>query len=423
MQGAPHQSVMWVYIDVQRTHELHVGLRKTETLEFLMRERSLGADEVTLETALPLAAAWESKLHHTQLEERLTLLGSYYRHSVGTGGGWTPVRRPTADTSFDLKPLEVAGIRRDAQFYYYGSRHDDTGTLLVVGVDPQQPGRSPLARLDFVFPHAQQARLSLVHPSLPPVLLRSTLAATHLDLRQRGLEKVPAVDRGSSANKAWCEQLDRVLDVTMNRIAAGAWGGLPPRGTPKLQRMASPGGAPPPPPPSTVAGGPALSPASTVVSPSGGPKLPARVLAVGDTPRRLDAPSGWKLPERLMSDDNPYEIEYSEPESREREPVAPVAKIEENTLDFRGALTHPRILALHQKYLAPGEEESLFAQGEIALRAAMKAKRQAATLQEQHLLSILEASLLVRYALRPGGDRSIDPRAADLLRRALVYIG
>lgn len=411
--AGPDQAVMWIYVDAQRTHELHVGLRRGPTLQFLVRERAAGMEEAW-ETLVPLAEPWESRVHHAQLEERLTLLGTYYRHSVGTPGSWSPVRRPSIDRALDLAPLSYEGIRGDAQFHYYGSRRDETGVLLIVVPDPKRAGRSLLARLDFTFPGASTGRLALVHASLPSVLLRSALAAAHVEVRARGLEKLAGVDRAVGANRAWAQQLDQVLGTALARIASGAWGGqLPTLRAAALEAARSTLSAPPP--TRTVVAPRPISPVSPVPA---SPRVATRTAA----PTRSRSEGGWSMPERLLSDDNPYVIEYEEPEPPDRSPTTPVAKIEENTLDFRGALTHPRILALHERFLVPGEDVALFAQGELALRAAMKAKRAAARREEQHLLSILEASLLIRYALRPGGDRNVDPHAADLLKRALVYL-
>lgn len=84
-------------------------------------------------------------------------------------------------------------------------------------------------------------------------------------------------------------------------------------------------------------------------------------------------------------------------------------------LDYASALAHPRLLDLHRRFLKPGEEQALMRAGVPAIRRAVAAKRRAAAHSDQHRLSALEASLLVRHAV--ASKTPVDPEAARLLRR------
>lgn len=90
--------------------------------------------------------------------------------------------------------------------------------------------------------------------------------------------------------------------------------------------------------------------------------------------------------------------------------------------DYMGALTDPRVLALHARFLDVGEEERLLAAGEVAIKKAIGRKREQARGQDQYLLTILQASLLAREGLRGGHSTTVDPEVAALVRRFSYYL-
>ncbi|HEX2022683.1 MAG TPA: hypothetical protein VHH36_08210 [Candidatus Thermoplasmatota archaeon] len=89
--------------------------------------------------------------------------------------------------------------------------------------------------------------------------------------------------------------------------------------------------------------------------------------------------------------------------------------------DYRRALSDPRVAALHARFLTPEEEAGLMSGGEPFIRQAIARKRAKADRSEQHLLSILEASLLARDGLRHGAHQ-VDPEVAALVRRFAYYL-
>lgn len=86
----------------------------------------------------------------------------------------------------------------------------------------------------------------------------------------------------------------------------------------------------------------------------------------------------------------------------------------------RELLDDPRLTRIHARFLAAGEEEDLIVRGEHAIRRAIALKRKSANASEQHLLSILEASLLLREGVR--GRNLIDPEAIDRVHRLAFYL-
>ena len=88
--------------------------------------------------------------------------------------------------------------------------------------------------------------------------------------------------------------------------------------------------------------------------------------------------------------------------------------------DFVRALTDPRLLALQAHFLTPDEQEKALATGEHAIRRLITTKRATATADEQHKLTMVEASLLARDQLRPG--ERVDPEVSALVRRFSYYL-
>ena len=90
--------------------------------------------------------------------------------------------------------------------------------------------------------------------------------------------------------------------------------------------------------------------------------------------------------------------------------------------DFQRALTDPRLIALHARFFDPDEEKAVLDGGEIAIKASVVKKRPAVPAQDQHLLSIVEASLLARDGLRAGRRAHVDEEVSALVRRFANYL-
>jgi hypothetical protein len=70
--------------------------------------------------------------------------------------------------------------------------------------------------------------------------------------------------------------------------------------------------------------------------------------------------------------------------------------------DFLIAINDPRLRALHKRFLTASEENELLTQGPHAIAKAISAKRMQVDHTAQHLLTLLEASLLAREKMRSG---------------------
>lgn len=107
-------------------------------------------------------------------------------------------------------------------------------------------------------------------------------------------------------------------------------------------------------------------------------------------------------------------------EGRLGAPARREAPIDPLYTDYLAALTDPRLLELHARYLGAQEQADALAAGAHAIRRLVAEKRRAAPVADQHRLSLLEASLLARVQLRPGGR--VDPEVAALVRRFGSYL-
>lgn len=108
--------------------------------------------------------------------------------------------------------------------------------------------------------------------------------------------------------------------------------------------------------------------------------------------------------------------------ARPKPDAPPPAPVESTYTDYARSLGDPRVVALHARFLAPGEEAQLMREGAPAIRRAMAQKHAQASPDDQILLRLLEASLLARWGLRQGQRASVDPEVAATVRRFAYYL-
>ena len=367
----------WVYVDDRRTHIVRAAIVNGPPLEFVIKESAFGASREDEAYTVPhrMMDRWESKLLQMRLETRLTLLGNYYRSE--NGGPWSPVRAagPTAGR-LDLAPI---ALHEDGHvdFHHYGKPSEHRAVTLV-GVPQETPEgtRYVLARLDFAFPDVEGGHLQLIHGRLPPAVYRSAVAALHLELLELGIEKAKPREGHVSADPRWWAALQAVLDAVLERLVEGRVGKGEPPGSPRRRDHAA---------------------------------VAQAMGALKDAKGAFGA--GAKF-------DTEYELD---PASQGVEGRKPEVLLDEVQATLLGVLNDPRLLRLHERMLPGGETPRLIGEGELAIKAAMKKKREAARPDEQHLVSILEASLLVRSALSRKGGK-VDLEVVERLKHAPAWL-
>jgi hypothetical protein len=81
-------------------------------------------------------------------------------------------------------------------------------------------------------------------------------------------------------------------------------------------------------------------------------------------------------------------------------------------------LDDPRLLALHSRYLTGDTERTILAGGPPAIKRHIAARRVETPHHDQHLLTLLEASLLARERMGSGRLTRWDPEVRALTRLA-----
>lgn len=370
------EPVAWSYADDRRTHRIDTAVHRGRTLEFVIQERALEAEdpeEVFVERHA-LVDTWEARVHQLALETRLSLLGNYYKSA---GVGWHPVR-PALTRALDLSPLDLDAEGSVVEFHHYQSAESKHAvTLVAVHEDLPRGKRAMLARLDYSYPDVDGGNLQVLHPRLPPVLLRSALASQHLELRDLKFSKVRN-DAGHGMDTRSWTALRAVLETIIVRLIDG--------------RMGKAGDSPR----TSVGRHDSLSAIEALAMQRrtrNAASAVERSFAVEDELGPGNAPVEGKKPSAMMED------------------------LDANIVK---AMNEPRLLALHGRYLKPGEDAALIQEGELAILRAMRAKRDAVEPTERHLVSLLEASLLLRYALTY--RKRIDPEVINRVRHATAYL-
>jgi hypothetical protein len=365
----------WTYVDDRRTHEVRVSLEVGKTLELVIREMAFGgapSEEVYTERH-PLGESWEQKLRVLALETRLSRMGNYYKSGPA---GWTPVRLARAGNKVDLAPLSMEGGGDTIEFHHFTREANQAVSLVGVHQDTDRGRRSLLVRLDYRFPDTQGGNLHVVHARLTPLLYRSALASLHDELAEDRYQKSAPDARRIADPRSWAlmrAALDAILARLIDESSA------------HIDNLTDGLGRP----------------------------LDAQQLTV--VQQATKAAGGAASAERGYSVD--FEVD---PSATSVDGKKPELTIEELSPDVFTALQEPRLLALHTRFMPGDAEAQLFARGERAIGLVMRDLRGSVRPDEQHLVSLLEASLLLRYALRK--RIPVDPDVIKRVKHARAYL-
>jgi hypothetical protein len=363
----------WAYVDDRRTHEVRVALERGRTLDLVIRESAFGGaprDEVYVERHT-LAEPWEQKVHLLALETRLAQLGRYYKAAPG---GWVAVRPATGPKTIELAALDLGEAQGTIEFHHF---QEGTHAVSLVGVHQDTPRgkRSLLVRVDYEFPRTDGGNLQIVHAKLPAVLYKSALASLHLELAELRFRKLRPEEAHLGDPRSWAA-LRAALDGILARLANER----------HLDGFTDPVGRP----------------------------LDARQLVAIQHAARAAKGAASSRARTYDLDD---EIG---PGLAAVEGKKPEVMIEALPPDVFGALQEPRLVALHHRFLTPARETELFGRGERAIHIAMRELRGATRPDEQHLVSLLEASLLLRYAMQK--RLPVDPDVIKRVVHARAYL-
>lgn len=223
----------WVYVDRDRTHEVHLELEpRGMRAEFVITEFPFGARDAAemVQRRVPLEEPWEVKLEQAALETELALAGTYYRTSAGEGR-WTPVRAPppAAPVRLDAHVLPLPGAADAAatvafHHFHHAKERRDRVLVSLPRVD-LDAARFVLADLAFRFPEVDAGDLSILHPRLAPSTLRTALVRAHVELPRQGFGKLlDPVDYAAAFGGGWRERVRESFAGLARRLLDGRIG-------------------------------------------------------------------------------------------------------------------------------------------------------------------------------------------------------
>lgn len=365
----------WAYLDERRTHEVRVSIERGRTLDLVITESLAGGSppEEQLRHRLAIVDAWDRKLHTIALEMRLCFLGTYHRSGTM---GWVPVRLAQHAAPPDLTPLDLGERRQAIEVHHFTGEKERVVTLVGIHQDTPRGRRSILVRVDYRFPEATLGRMDVIHACLPPLLYRSALVAQHMKLSDERYRKAPVDMRQLVDPRVW-HRLQWAIDDILQRLYETC------ADAPDLLRDAS------------------------------GRPVDARALELIAEASRVSR--GAASREREYSLDHEFDLAATSVEGKK-----PDVLIDDLDPDVFTALQDPDVLAVYQRFVDAPMEADLFVRGERAILAAMRELREKVRPDERHLVSVVEASLLLRYALAK--RIPVDPNVIKRVQHARAYL-
>ncbi|MFA5862117.1 MAG: hypothetical protein WDA16_10530 [Candidatus Thermoplasmatota archaeon] len=219
----------WVYLDDQRTHEVHALIEPRTANEFLfslteMPAGSRDATEVVVEE-MRLDTTEKLRLALKQLEERLSLQGTYYRASA-TDMRWQLLAPAPAARKLDMRAHEVAipgapiaGAKMGFHHFHAGGLGRDMLLVSLPRFDLKGQPRSILAQFDFDYPNVEEGEVKVLHTRLGQTTLRSQLVKQHLDLPTRGYAKlIDPKDYAGAFGAKWLDRTNETFRMAASRV-------------------------------------------------------------------------------------------------------------------------------------------------------------------------------------------------------------
>ncbi len=236
-----HHARHWVYLDKDRTHEVHVEVitdakgSRFVTTEFAHRCLD-PAEAVTHEE--PIEAAWEIEVERTRVEGRLSRMGTYFRKTVGESR-WHPLQSRPQTAPLGHAVSMPGGTHPEAKlgFHHFHDekRSRDRLLLSVPRLDLAQP-RFILADIAYEFPEINRGNLTIAHTRLTDITLRSVVSRADLDLADHGFRRLTTpLDYAAAYGADWRRTIPASIDEVTARVLAGRIGpGEAPRADPPV---------------------------------------------------------------------------------------------------------------------------------------------------------------------------------------------
>ena len=192
----------WVYLDEQRSHELHaeVEARGPETL-LVTTEFPAGSRDPAeaLQAARRVAAENEVRTALLDIENRLRLTGNYFRADLAdanaaVGMKWIALGAATGIRP-DLRAIEIpmpGAPTADSKMGFHHF-HNPAGLDRLLISMPRidlDVSKNVLAEMRFRFPRVDEGEMQVLHTRVAPTILKSSLVAEHIEMPKQGYAKL-----------------------------------------------------------------------------------------------------------------------------------------------------------------------------------------------------------------------------------------
>jgi hypothetical protein len=216
-----------VYLDEQRTHEVHAQFASTGTNGLLVTtEFPMGSREPTEMVQAQLRIRGETELMAllAELEQRLALTGRYYRAEAGLLQ-WSPLDVHVPQVDLRAHEVAIPGMEETGgkmRFHHFHGGSAGRDRLIISMPRPELLGRHVLAEMSFEFPRVDAGDLSVLHTRLAPATLASAVAKEHVEAPRRGFEKlVEARDYERTYGDGWFDKTRAMLSRAVARLVGG----------------------------------------------------------------------------------------------------------------------------------------------------------------------------------------------------------
>ncbi len=375
---------VWAYVDAQRTHDVRAGILDAPRLRFVVRQCAFGGtDNAEVHVvSIPIETSWEGTRLVRELEARLAHLGSYWCWQTG-GTSWTLLGATPVVDPPDIHPLAIEGVADVVEFHHF--RHPARPrTTILVGM-PHVTGagtRFVLARVEVSPRPRDEPALTILHSRLPPVVYRSVLFAECVSLQKEGYSKETTAQTAGTAT-LWWKDLLTVLDGIVAKLQEGRT--IDPDWRPEWRNAKG-------------------------------------IVPVGRAGMAAAGPGAASVMARDMGGGRDYDVETEDlGRAGAAKGKAPGVMIDDSGEDARTILADPRLIALRARFLTDAQTLQILDGGERVIRDEIKRIRAKVAPREQHLVSIVEAALLVRNTLGKRGKKP-DVDALRVLRHAPAYL-
>ena len=216
----------WVYLDAQRTHEVHAQVAQVQsqgylvTTEFPMGSREPGE---MVQAQTPIAGEDELTLLLRELEERLALGGTYYR-TDSAELKWSQLPPPSRPLDLRAHEAPIPGLEATGgrmRFHHFHGESGEKDRLLIAMPRPGMSGRHILAQVDFAFPRVDEGALQVLHTRLAAPLLQSAVAKAHVEAPRKGFRKLfEPKDYEEAYGDGWVDRARAMFSRAATRLVA-----------------------------------------------------------------------------------------------------------------------------------------------------------------------------------------------------------